>query len=100
MRYTVRVSYVTVVGKIWMPAVTCGQRITLRDYDIENMRDDDGHITRDSVEQWLTTNAGDFRTIEDFAASIEDGDQTIDIPWATEEGEYAYIDATSDPNEE
>ena len=63
MRYTVRKSVVCVVGKIWMPSVTCGQEIVLRDYDIENMRDDDGHITRESVEDWLGCNSCDFRCV-------------------------------------
>lgn len=94
MRYTVRKSVVWIVGKIWIPMVTCSQTIELRAYDIENIRahDDDGNITRDAVEQWLYTHAGDFSSIQDFSASIEDGDTTIDIPWATEDGEIAYDD--------
>ena len=92
MRYTVRKSVVYVVGKIWMPAITAGQEIVLRDYDVENCRDDNGQITRESVSEWLGGNTGDFQSIEDFSASIEDGDQTVDIPWATEEGEMAYSD--------
>lgn len=32
-------------------------------------------------------------TVEDRPlASIEDGDQTLDFPWASEESEYAYYD--------
>jgi hypothetical protein len=93
MRYTVRKSVIFVVGKIWMPAVTCGQEIVLHNSDVENCKDDDGKITRDSVECWLGTHTGDFQSIQDFSASIELGDDTIDIPWATEEGEVAYYEA-------
>lgn len=95
MRYTVRKSIVRVVGRIWMPAVNASMTYTLRDYDVNNARDDDGQITRDSVDQWLACNAGDFQSIIDFEASIEDGDKTIDIPWATEDGESAYLDTLS-----
>jgi hypothetical protein len=99
MKYVVCKSVVWVVGKIWMPAVTCGQTITLTAHDVENCRDDDGKITRDSVSDWIDSNAGDFQSITDFSASIEDGDATIDIPWATEAGEMAFMDATSEEDE-
>ena len=61
-------------------------------YDIEYLRDDGGAITRDSVEDWLTTHSGDFQQILDFTASIEDGDTTVDIEWADEEAELTYLD--------
>ena len=96
MRYMVRKSIVEVVGKIWMPSVTCAQTYTLSEYDVENCRDGDGKITRESVERWLDTHAGDFQGIEDFRASIEDGDETIDIPWASEDGGFAFQDATAE----
>jgi hypothetical protein len=99
MRYTVRKSVVWVVGRIWQPGVECGQQIEMSASDRENARDGDGKITRESVEWWLATNAPDFQSITDFSASIEDGDETIDIPWATEEGELAYLDATSEGDE-
>lgn len=92
MRYQVRKSVIDVVGKIWMPNVTASMRLEPSSYDVENMRDEDGAITRDSVEDWLGSHAGDFRSVIDFAASIEDGDSTIDLPWATEDGEFAYLD--------
>lgn len=92
MKYMVRKSIVEVVGVIWMPACVCAQRIVLREYDIENMRDDDGKVTRESVELWLATHAGDFQSITDFHASIEDGEETIEIPWGSEEGEFQYCD--------
>jgi hypothetical protein len=63
---------------------------------VENCQDDDGEITRESVESWVDTHSGDFQEVIDFEASLESGDDTIDIPWATEEGELAYLDATSE----
>jgi hypothetical protein len=98
MRYTVRRSVIWVLGVIWMPMVPASQVIELRDYDIGNMRDDDGKITRESVDRWLAMNAGDFSSITDFRASIEDGDQTIDIEWASEDSDLAYSDTL--PQEE
>ena len=92
MRYTVRKSVIEVVGTIWMPMTTAATQYTLSSYDVENARDDDGKITRESVQRWLDTHAGDFSAIKDFHASIEDGDDTIEIPWADEDNEYAYID--------
>ena len=91
-----RFSYVDVVGVIWMPTVMCSLRINVRPYDVEHMRDDDGTITRSSVEDWLTTHSGDFRAATDFRASIEDGNDTIDIEFATEGGEMAYYDTMGD----
>jgi hypothetical protein len=105
MRCTVRKSLVRVVGHIWMPNAVCSMVYTLRQYDIDNIKVqaeyDTGSptIDRDAVEQWLATNSGDFRDILDFDASIEDGDQTIDIPFATEDGELAYYDTLAEPDE-
>lgn len=96
MRYQVRKSIVDVVGHIWMPNTVCSLHKTLSGYDLENMRDEDGNITRDSLEQWLCMNTGDFQDIIDFSASIEDGDKTIDIPWLTEDGEMQYLDTLGD----
>lgn len=66
--------------------------MTLCPYDVENCRDDDGKITRESVERWLCTHAGDFQSITDFSASIEAGETTVEIPFATEDGEMAWCD--------
>jgi hypothetical protein len=90
MRYTVRESYVNVIGQIWMPSTTGATRYNLTGYDIENARGDDGQITRESVQVWLDGHAGDFASVTDFEASIEDGDSTVGIPWADEESELTY----------
>jgi hypothetical protein len=76
------------------------QTYELSGYDIENMRDDDGKITRDSVDRWLAMNAGDFQHVADFRASIEDGDSTVDIEWADEESELTFGDCMRGPDED
>jgi len=96
MRYVVRKSIVEVVGEIWMPYGTvCATTYTLSGYDVENCRNDNGQITRDSVERWVGMHSGDFSSVRDFRASLEDGDETVDIPWASEEGELAFVDCTA-----
>jgi hypothetical protein len=90
MRYTVRKSVVRVLGKLWMPNATAAQTYELSTYDVENARDDEGKITRESVQGWLDTHAGDFSSITDFEASVEDGDDTVDIPWADEANEVEF----------
>jgi hypothetical protein len=49
-------------------------------------------ITRDVVADWLGTHSGDFASITDFWASIEDGENTIEIPWEHEESQFTYSD--------
>lgn len=97
MKYTVRKSVIDVVGYIWMPQIVCSLRINMSDYDINNARNAEGELTRESVEQWLMTHSGDFQSVIDFRASIEDGDKTIDFPFATEDGECQYLDTISEP---
>jgi hypothetical protein len=108
MRYVVRKSIVRIVGNIWMPATVCAQTRELSSYDVGNIRgyaalrqdlaenDPLVLITREDVEQWLMGNSGDFQSVIDFEASIEDGDKTLDFAFATEDGEMAYTDAVSD----
>ena len=96
MKYTVRKSIVMIVGKIWMPQITAGMTKELSQYDVDNCRDEDGKITRESVEDWLGTNAGDFSKVADFYASIEDGDTTVIIPWADEESESVWCDCCAE----
>lgn len=103
MRYTVRKSFVEVVGTIWMPAVTCSLRIDLGQWEIDQIADRLDHpdsidpaAWREALDDWLTTHSGDFQSVDDFAASIEYGDATIDIPWGSEAGEMAYCETRSD----
>jgi hypothetical protein len=67
----------------------------LSEYDIDNIRGRvEPGITRANVESWLGCNAGDFSEIIDFGASIEDGDESIDIPWESEDNEMGWHDCT------
>lgn len=92
MKYLVRKSIVQIIGTIWMPAATCAQTLELSTRDVDNCRDDSGHLTRESVEQWLTTHTGDFQHVADFYASIEDGENTVEIPWQSEDSEVMFND--------
>lgn len=97
MRYMIKKSYIDVVGKIWMPPAVCSMRYPVTNHDIENMRNEDGAIDRESVEQWVLTHSGDFQSIMDFSASLETpDDKTLDIPWATKDGEMAYLDTVTE----
>lgn len=80
----VRVAYVLILGKLWMPMATATMRIDLRDYDLENI----GEFTRENVEQWLMTHSGDFSSVTDFYAVCGN----VEIPWSSEENEMAYYD--------
>lgn len=92
MKYVIKVSYIEILGYIWMPRILCGQKLNITDYDIRNMKNDEGKITREEVEDWLTKNAGDFSEIVDFSASIEDGEESINIEWLDEENYLQYTD--------
>lgn len=85
-------SFINVLGKIWMPNTKAAQYITLRQSDIDNMTDENGDITRESVELWLGSHAGDFSSIIDFHADIETNKGNTVIEWENEENEYEYND--------
>ena len=84
MRYLVERNFVQVIGSIWMPAGTCAMEYTLSRHDVESI----GDFTRENVEQWLATHAGDFQSIDDFQATV--GDAWLE--WADEESELLYGD--------
>jgi len=79
-----RAAYVEVVGKIWMPMTTAAYKYDLSDYDLENI----GEFTRENIDAWLGTHAGDFSSIADFHAVCGD----TEIPWANEENEMTFVD--------
>jgi antirestriction protein len=66
MRYVVRKSIIEVLGVIWMPSVECGQLLTLSGYDVENAKDDEGRLTRESVEHYR----GHYTSEEAFAEEL------------------------------
>jgi hypothetical protein len=94
MRTQVRTSTIDVIGYIWQPgAGLCAMTYTMREpYDIDNALDDDGCLTRESVERWLLLNSGDFASITDFRIdiSLADGtDFTSDFDYPDSEGDFA-----------
>ncbi len=95
MRYVVRKSIILIVGELWMGGKGTLEK-TLSAYDVENAKGENGKLTRESVQRWLDCNAGDFQHVIDFFASIEDGKDTVEIPWATEEAEELYCGLNSD----
>lgn len=80
----VRIAYVTILGRIWMPAIVCSQHLDLSDYDLRNI----GEFTRENVEDWLSRNAGDFQEVIDFEAVC--GEEAIE--WSSEENYFQYCD--------
>lgn len=86
----VRVAYVLILGKLWMPMCDASQRQDLSNYDLENI----GEFTRENVEQWLMTHSGDFSSVTDFYAVCGD----VEIPWSSEDNEMAYYDTISEPD--
>jgi hypothetical protein len=81
---SVRAAYVQVLGKIWMPMTTAAYEYKLSDYDLENI----GDFTRENIDDWLGTHAGDFSSIKDFHAVCGEAE----IPWTSEENEMEYQD--------
>jgi hypothetical protein len=92
MKYTVSKSVVQVLGRIWMPSIVAAMEYTLSPHHVETARSFTGRITRESVQGWLDTHAGDFAEVLDFKASIEVDGETVEIDWADEESEWAYAD--------
>jgi hypothetical protein len=79
-----RRAYVDVVGPIWMPPIKAASTYQLSDYDLDNI----GEFTRENIERWLCTHAGDFQYVTDFHAVCG----TTEIPWATEDSECTFSD--------
>ena len=85
MRYMVERNFVQVVGHIWQPNLgVCAMTYTLEAHDVSNL----GDFTRENVEQWLASHAGDFSEVVDFAATV--GDEWIE--WDSEDNEGVFND--------
>ena len=100
MRYERLVSEIYVVGRIWQ-GIIAAYTYSLSSYDIANIKSMIGvrHITtmREAVEDWLSTGAGDFQSIQDFRVTISTPDGfDFDSDWTTEEGEVAWNDCTTE----
>ena len=84
-RFLIERNYVNVVGYIWIASgIKCAHTYNLSSYDVRNI----GEFTRENVELWLATHAGDFREILDFEATV--GNEWI--KWADEENEMVFND--------
>jgi len=93
-KYTVVKDEVYVIGTMWLPAITAAQTYTLREHDLENIRDEDGKITRESIEGWVLSNTGDFQSITDFSADF--GSLGIVFDWGRgEESQIEWEDCHS-----
>lgn len=79
-----RHAVVRVIGLIWQPGLTCAMNYTLSDYDLENI----GEFTRENIDRWLSTHAGDFSRIIGFQAECGEGI----IAWESEDNECTYSD--------
>ena len=82
--YTVTVRRIEVIGVIWLPLSTCAMVYDLQSYEVEQI----GELTRENIQAWLDTRAGDFQSITDFHADIAD----FDSPWQSEESEGIFMD--------
>ena len=86
MKFTVERNWIDVIGRIWMPNTTAAYRQYVTRHDIDNMKDDNEEITRESLEHWIYLHFGDFSSIQDFHAVI--GEQEFD--WQDEESEFTF----------
>ncbi len=87
-----RVARIDLIGHIWQPGCgVCAQTLHLSSRDEESLLEQcDGVLSRDGVQLWLDSHAGDFEYILDFCADI--GSLGV-IEWAAPESEWAYNDA-------
>ena len=90
-RHVVIVRKIEVIGKIWQPGFgICAREYPLNATDEQNIRKVNGMIlTREGCKKWLDEKAGDFESIIDFHADVDD----FDSPWKNgKESELAYND--------
>lgn len=87
--YTITVRRIDVIGRVWMPCGTCALSYNLMLKDANKIRAwGNGQLTREGVQRWLDANAGDFQSIEDFRADIDD----FLSDWSDPESEYKFLD--------
>jgi len=84
----VRIAYVQVIGKLWLPAIQAAQVYDLTDLDLYEIGKaaHTGELTRDLIQDWLARHGNDFASITDFHAQV--GEQ--EIPWSKDDSEDAY----------
>jgi hypothetical protein len=90
MKYTVEISKIYVVGRLWMGGrATMPYRLT--QYDVQDIAALGG-INRNTVQVWLDVHAGDFQCVDDFYADLEYQGETVILDWENEESEMFYND--------
>lgn len=81
---------IDVIGPIWWPSgAMAATTYNVTNYDVENMRDESGHLTHDSVALWLDAHSGDFQHVTDFSAHLGE----TDIDWQDDESEFVWADS-------
>lgn len=95
MKVTRIITRVDVLGRIWWPAGgLCAMSYEPR---ADDLRDESGAVTRDSIQRWIDTNTGDFSEVVDWRATVGDGD--FDSDFTDEDNEMTFNDCMF-PNEE
>jgi hypothetical protein len=89
MRYQTEVSFIQVVGNLWMPNAVAAHTYELTGYDLGNIGNP---LDRNSVAQWLATHSGDFSRIIDFRADLEVNGKTVIHEWESEDNEATFSD--------
>jgi hypothetical protein len=110
MRYTVVCSKIDIIGRLWQPGFTGAMSHTLPDQakyvkgrqyvtkaaseytTADDLTRGTGTITRETIEDWVNVNSGDFAEVLDFRASVAVGDEDIIIDWADPESEAIFAD--------
>ena len=89
--YIVHENYVQVIGKTWAGYEGLYQ-YPITAQDIETMAGATQSIKRADVAKWLKTHAGDFQSITDFHAMIDNapGGSSVEFPWWNKENEELY----------
>ena len=92
MRVTYTLNRIEVLGHIWQPGIgPCATSRDLSAYDVENAKDEDGRLTRESVQRWIDLNMGDFSEVIDFSADFGDNEFVSD--WEDQEHGYEFVSA-------
>lgn len=96
MRVTKTYSEIQVLGKIWMPNTMAGMEMSLSSFEVENCKDSDENITKESVREWLDSHSGDFSEVIDFAYDLTLGDGNngwVDYVggWENEDNEIDFL---------
>jgi len=74
-----RVDEIFVIGTLWLPPVKYATVEVLTPHELEDIKNNFGPVTRDTIKKWLESQATDFSTIIDFNANLSS--LGLIIPW-------------------